>query len=703
MPPIQPTPKEDPSPHALLELVEKALSNLAQLPGFTPRASQEQVARLIAEFLFNNQTALLEAPTGLGKSLAALIPAIALAITENRRVAIATYTNILCDQVWRKDLPLAMSLFDEKMPNPPALLLGRQRYICVSQLKEAFPQIASKISARMTEGLEPDAIEAFKAAGQRPQRWSSLWQTLSVPPVCEAKACPDYEQCFYYQARNRAMKANLIITNHALLLQDAIAKSGQDLEENDDEFAEIKPADGILGRLDAVVLDEAHDFLNAAFNAFEFELDEGTPRRILAVAGRIIKQANRLGPEPAQPFNTAFQRMQDALKEVPIADAVNSGDGVIEVEPTSLKEHPQVGPLLLGGNAALAEQVVGLISRAIANFLAEISTSVDLLSPADAKTLKPQINNALTFLKDFIAGTALLLKPNEGVSYRGKRFNPAGPSQGYLRTDVHRVDHLLQEIFWQRNAVVALSATLALDGNFEFFQTQTGAIADFDEILPSPFDFGTQAALYVPPPGRVPDYGAARAGNQLGNYYSVLASEVSEIITLMSGRTLVLLPSRKDMDEVFARLTVPSHLPVLKQNSGSVALIGQKFKNDPATSLLALRSFWTGFDAPGETLSCVVVTRIPFESPADTPAIVRSASLVSRGIDPFGGWSLPQAKMLIRQGVGRLIRNTSDRGVIAILDPRVRTKRYGEEILQNLPPDMREFDDVANAIGHVGL
>jgi ATP-dependent DNA helicase DinG len=157
------------------------------------------------------------------------------------------------------------------------------------------------------------------------------------------------------------------------------------------------------------------------------------------------------------------------------------------------------------------------------------------------------------------------------------------------------------------------------------------------------------------------------------------------------------------MEAVRAHLDLGPDLPILMQTTSGVGAIGERFRELVGASLFALRSFWTGFDAPGETLSCVVLVRVPFEVPVDPPAVVRIAWLQSQGLDAFWYHTLPQAKMLMRQGAGRLIRREEDRGVIAILDPRLRSKRYGEAILANLPPEMRTFDDFLDAMAHVGL
>jgi len=272
-----------------------------------------------------------------------------------------------------------------------------------------------------------------------------------------------------------------------------------------------------------------------------------------------------------------------------------------------------------------------------------------------------------------------------------------------LRQDVIGLAEPLTRLIWDRTPYACISATLALDGNFDFFRRTTGAKPQFEEILPSPFDYASNAAIYLPPPDTIPDPSLARQQGQEEIYWRRVASELSKIIRTVGGRTLALFHSRKEMEEVLSFIDLPSELPVYAQTKFGTAAVGERFIENTHASLFALRSFWTGFDAPGETLSCVVLVRVPFEVPIDPPQIARLAYLQTQGLNAFGEHTLPLAKMLMRQGAGRLIRRAEDKGIIALLDPRIQTKRYGEEILANLPEGMRTFRDIADAVGWIGL
>jgi ATP-dependent DNA helicase DinG len=272
-----------------------------------------------------------------------------------------------------------------------------------------------------------------------------------------------------------------------------------------------------------------------------------------------------------------------------------------------------------------------------------------------------------------------------------------------LRQDLVAIAEPLRELLWNRVPYACLSATLALDDTFDFFLRTTGAEPAFQEILPTPFDFVHQAALYLPPEGLVPDPSQARRNGTEDQYHAAIARELTQIIVAAEGRTLALFHSRREMEGVIEFMNLPPELPILVQSRSGASTAGEKFVKNVHASLFALRSFWTGFDAPGDTLSCVALVRVPFEVPTDPPQIARMAYLQTLGLDAFHEHTLPQAKMLMRQGAGRLIRRDSDKGIIALLDPRLQTKRYGEEILANLPPGMRTYRDVRDAIGWIGL
>jgi ATP-dependent DNA helicase DinG len=673
-------------------LIEGAFDALTARPGYVARPDQRQLALLLSDLIDERATGAFEAPTGLGKSLAALIPAIAHGIANGRRTVIATYTNVLAEQYWRKDLPLALALFEDSAQVRSQLLMGRSRYACLAALEEAAPELSDHVRRNAGMGTENE----FRAAVRKPAReLTALWQKVASPPVCPGRLCPAYEDCYYYDARRGAEKAHVVITNHSVILQDAILKRA------------VEDGDGMLGDFDFLILDEAHDFPQAAINGLEFELSGPKLASLLGVAGRLeqslVPLAQIAGSEVEWRRHVAQFRdaVDQAQRELGAYGASLGRGGILDAAPAEVLDHPQVK-----GNRAAAEAGAQAVADAVAEAsdtfvkgterrVAEWREEI----PERGRQAAEAIRSYTGYLREYGLGARTMFHPRGvAVSYVGQ--GAMGP---LLRQDVIDLAEPLQELIWNRSPWACLSATLAIDGTFDFFRRVTGAEPAFEEVLPSPFDFASQAGLYLPKPNRIPDPTVARKEGYEDAYFHAVAQELSQIIRTCEGRTLALFHSRREMEAVYQRMDLPPELPVYTQLKYGAATIGERFKLNVHASLFALRSFWTGFDAPGETLSCVVLVRVPFEVPIDPPQIARLAYLQTQGRDAFFEHSLPNAKMLMRQGAGRLIRRAEDRGVIAILDPRVQTKRYGEEILANLPPEMRTFRDFDDAVGFIGL
>jgi len=678
-------------------LIEQAFARLAEHPGFVERPDQRQLSLLISDLIDDKSTGAIEAPTGLGKSLAALVPAIAHAIATGKRTVIATYTNVLAEQYWRKDLPLAMSLFDEEQTNGvrTAFQIGRQRYACLVAMEEHAPDLVRPFMALGELGIETE----FRAAIPLPQRQlSPIWQKIAAPPVCSGRLCPAYDDCFYYKGRKLAEKGHVVITNHSVVIQDALLARASD------------DGKGLLGEFDFLILDEAHDFPQAALNGLEFELSGPKLGMLLGISTRLehsllglARQAgeDRLWQSTCSEFRDGIEQCQKAL----ISYSLDLGQpGILTMTPADVLEHPQVKLNKAKGGVEAAKAVASEVSRETAEFARAVSNRLDswrmiLGTGEQIKAAQESVRPYLQYIRELGEGALRLFEPQGvAVSYAGRTGADA-----MLRQDLIGLAGPLQELVWSRNPYVCLSATLATDGNFDFFRRATGAEPAYEEILPSPFDFRSNAALYVPKPGRIPDPTIARREGTEELYHQAVAHELSEIIRACGGRTLALFHSRKEMEGVIKYIDLPPELPVMLQAKTGVGTIGERFKANVSTSLFALRSFWTGFDAPGETLSCVVLVRVPFEVPFDPPQIARLAWMQTQGLDAFGGHTLALAKMMMRQGAGRLIRTAEDRGVVVLLDPRLRTKRYGEEILSNLPSEMRQFDDIYDAVGWIGL
>ncbi len=673
------------------ELVQLAFERLAQRSGFETRHDQVQLSLLLSDLIEQGSTGLFEAPTGLGKSLATLIPAIANAIANDKRTVIATYTNVLADQYWRKDLPLALSLFDAHVPT--AFLIGRQRYVCLMAMDEHMPGEVESFQLGAEEGVENE----FRRLIRKPDREiNKLWPQIAVPPVCPARACPAYDDCFYYQARKKLEKAKVIITNHSVVIQDA-ASSDPEAER-----------EGMLFKYDFLVLDEAHDFPSAALNGLEFELSGSRLGSLTGIANRlenlVVPLAEVTGErrEWHEKGEELRHQVQVAQKELVALGMQLEHGGIVAVTPEEIDDHPAVqrahAKQYLTQVESIAERVRNACDRLSTDAVLRVERYRQEGKHPEAKTIADSSRNYISYVRDFAAGAHELSRPSgAAVSYIG---NPR--SEVILRRDYIDLREPLTGLIWDRVPYACLSATLQVDNEFDYFKQLTGTKPMFEEVLPSPFDHSLQCAVYMPKRDAIPDPTLSRgAGEQ--TYYRAIARELSQIIEACQGRTLALFHSRKEMEGVYAFMEVSEDLPILVQGRTGVAMVGEQFKKNIFASLFALRSFWTGFDAPGETCSCVALVRIPFEVPVEPSMIARMAYLAQQGMDPFQSHTLPNAKIIMRQGAGRLIRSENDKGILALLDPRIQTKRYGEQFIANLPPGMRQFNDILDAVGWIGL
>ena len=651
------------------------------------------MALTLGDLIEEGKSGIFEAPTGLGKSLAALIPAIANAISTNQRTVIATYTNVLAEQYWQKDLPFALGIFKELgMPEVrTGMLMGRQRYVCEIALNDHIPSVAAMYLPMAKVGNES---EFRRMSGLPPRQVSAHWSKIAVPPVCPGRFCEAYERCLYYRARRQASKAKVVITNHSVVIQDALMKSMPDSE-------------GLLGDYDFLILDEVHDFPSAAQNGLEFEVSSGKMTSLAGIAKRMesaIKPVvERLGEQDrltdaVEDLQRELTDCQFSLRELNLTLA---NAAILEIAPSELLEHPEVNRRRTK-DIQSAKFLTERLKKACDSFVNSVDRVVETCRSKDPDSVEKvgeTIQNYRGYITEFGAGASSMFEPKGvAVTYSGRSGQDA-----ILRQDIVDLSGPLKELIWERGAYACMSGTLCVDGNFEFFKSVTGATPDFEEVFPSAFDYGTSAGLYLPKLKRIPDPSEARKSGTESAYFRAVAEVLTEIISAVGGKTLALFHSRREMEEVARLLQLPEHLPILVQAPSGVSAIGEKFIARRESSLLGLRSFWTGFDAPGETLSCVVLVRIPFEVPIDPPQIARLAYLQSQGRNAFTYHTLPLAKMMMRQGAGRLLRRSDDRGLVAIIDPRVRSKQYGEDILDNLPPGMRVFDDIGDAVGYVGL
>jgi len=692
-------------------VIEAAFGQLALVNGFVRREEQVQLALLLSDCIADGQAAAFEAPTGLGKSLAALVPALAHAYGGNKRVVISTYTNVLAEQYWWQDLPLASSLFEQEPPRCQ-LLMGRSRYACKAKMLEwesastkspsasTFGRTLSLSAFRLKseQGIESEYLR-INPRTSRKDRNTPSWQALSVPQVCTSRLCPHFKDCYYYGARRRAEDSSIIITNHSVVLQDALMK-----HINEDET-------GLLGCYDYLIVDEAHELRNAADATFEFELNASRLSMLESFSLGLEATVRRLILDPKdatqwEDRNSRFRRELSAIAvELKNLTLIESEPGILAVAPERMADHPRIKQGRIKDKARYAS-IAGDVSELcqeylqfVQNFVRQYADHSEEMS-RNYKEVQEITKNYGSHFHEVSLGAKRLLDPPE-VSVSSWRVQG---EEGSLRHDFVQPSALLQKLLWEKVPAAAISATLAIDSSFSYYCQSVGLKTTYEEVLPSPIAFAEMASLYLPKANAIPDPAEARKSNDEECYFHAVAIELAQIIRAVGGRTLALFHSRREMEAV-ANLVTPM-IPdwrILVQKSSAAAALGEEFKRDESAILFGLKSFWNGFDVPGPTLSCVVIVRIPFDVPTDPLEIARAVWIQLEGEDPFQSQTLPKAKLAIKQGFGRLLRTTTDRGVVAILDPRISTKRYGEEILENLPRGLKRTHSMEEALSWAGV
>lgn len=612
-----------------------------QFPNYEERVPQIDMAKRIMEALTRDEKIMIEAGTGTGKTFAYLIPA----LLSGKKVVLSTGTKTLQDQIFFKDLPFLQGVFPR--PIKAILMKGKENYLCRYRFAgfSLNPILFNREETSYIDQILSWAKETSK--GDRGELTGlpehiPVWKEISVTGnQCHGKSCSFYEDCFITRTKKEMEEADLIIVNHHLFFADLA------LKEN--SFGQV------LSDYDIVIFDEAHLIEEIASSHFGKHLSPYDLIELIADAKRELKALQCKDKLIWENIDQLFKRSDEFFTL--FGHSVNEKRFKIPKPlPSAIQQSAGILNSLQWVSAAfqnLPEKTEGCY---------KISDRAIQLK-ADAEFFLTQESHLFVYWGEYRFGD-------------GEERSPI--FQVTLHATPLEVAPLLQEIlFDKKGGMVFTSATLTVENRFDHMKRKIGVAADREFQFHSPFDYPSRGLIYLPK--TLPD-------PTTGQFVEAAAKEIVEILRMTSGRAFVLCTSHKNKEYFYNYCKDKVDYLLLKQGEGQKMELLKKFKSEISSVLFATQSFWQGVDVQGEALSCVIIDRLPFASPSDPIVEAKIRDLEKREINPFHEYQIPAAIILLKQGLGRLIRSAEDRGVFSILDPRLRTKSYGGKFLASLPP-----------------
>jgi ATP-dependent DNA helicase DinG len=595
------------------------------------------MARGILDAFKNEHHYIAEAGTGTGKTMAYLAPAIEMALTEGKRIVISTGTKNLQEQLVNKDIPFLKSL----IPNfTYTCMKGRYNYACISRILKGTTE---PILEGLDEAKYFDVIQKWlnntqtgdkaelKTLPEDLQMWSHLNATTEN---CVGRKCEYFDDCFITRMRARADGSDIIIVNHHLFFADLALREALHTKAIPD--------------YDYVIFDEAHLIEEIATKYFGFEVSDSYLKRLLKKIKKLPATFDKL-------VDRSIEQIEALWHEISSLAGTNN----IYTLKSKLPEH------LLDNYFVLS------------SLLTQIQKTFKLIEEPDkeSKLLESQLAEK-RFGIDFI----LTQKESGYVSY----FQRNKKSIKIESAPIEVAELLRSKIFDKVKSCILTSATLSINGKLDFISERLGIDKPKKFIAPSVFDYQKQAILYLPPEMSEPSS---------PNFTRQAIEKCIEVLNITDGRAFILTTSNKSMNDLYNGVCNRINHPCLLQGQMSKTGILEEFHRVPNSVLFATTSFWEGIDIQGEKLSCVIIDKLPFSVPDDPVTEARNDFIAQSGGNAFYQYSLPEAVIALKQGFGRLIRSKKDTGVVMILDPRLKTKGYGQYFLNSLP-DARVSNDI---------
>ncbi|MDP9018723.1 MAG: ATP-dependent DNA helicase [Candidatus Eremiobacteraeota bacterium] len=598
------------------------------LPGFETRPGQVQMAQLIERGFLEGMHTIVEAGTGVGKSLAYLIPA----LRSGKKVVISTGTISLQEQLYNKDIPLVLKALDLRAR--VTLAKGRNHYLC----KQKFERVrtdrllpSSRSMQRLWDwGTQTQTGDRAELSFLPP---SAEWEQLDADADdCVGEFCEHYKECFFFKKRDEAKYADIIVVNHALF------------------FLDLAMGGGLLPPYDYVIMDEAHQAERWATAALTATLSRST-------VGRMMRKLHRTYTVPGNfdfEFDEGVRSLESTLARVP-------GDRY----PLAANEHVSQ-PL---------EQLRDTLFR-LENWLYAHWHEALKRKPENEAEGERRRDLAMRSVLARLATIERAQSPQDQAIAWAERAESDGRYE--VNSAPHDIaDFLRAALFERTQSVVLTSATIANGTSFDFLRRSLGVQEAQEFVAPSPFDYPNQARLFLAP---------AQLNPKAPNFARLAAPLIEECLDRSHGRAFVLFTSYARLREVYALVRERIAYPVRLQGELPRPHLLEWFRTTPHAVLFATGTFWEGIDVVGDQLSCVIIDRLPFPSPADPIVAARIEALEARGQSGFDAYMVPSAIVRLKQGFGRLIRSKTDRGLVALLDGRAASSRFGRTIIAALPP-----------------
>jgi ATP-dependent DNA helicase DinG len=614
------------------------------------------MAKAVERALAERRHLIVEAGTGTGKTLAYLLPA----LRTGQRVIISTGTKALQDQLFFRDVPFLETLLGELRV---CYMKGRANYLCRRKLFALRDQPILSGLDEIDEYRQIAEWERITETGDRAElsalpESSALWHKLDArTDACLGSTCPDYRRCFITEMRRRALESDLIIVNHHLFFADTAVRLA----------AGNAPDAGILPESAAVIFDEAHELEEVASQYF----------------GRSLSNL----------------RFEDLARDTDVLLRGNSGATQIPALTQQLRERARLFfaalPMPADGRHPFTNREEFLESSgdlylAVRSTLSLIESELDRIPDLDEapglKNRAATLRSDLEFMLESTASSMVFWLERRAAPRTSELQRPAprsgarsgGARSTFLQATPIDVSELLRDlVFDQIPTVVLTSATLTVQGGFEHLRRRLGLADTRELVVPSHFQYGKQALLYLPP--SMPD-------PRDPEFVASAATTIERVLRITRGRAFCLFTSYNQMRTLHDLLLPVLDFPLLLHGTAPRKALLEEFRSTPNSVLFGTSSFWQGVDVQGEALSCVIIDRLPFAVPSDPVVQARMRAIEESGGRPFFDYQVPEAVLTLKQGFGRLIRSLEDRGVLVLLDPRITRQRYGQIFLQSLPP-----------------